>query len=388
MNKTTLKRLWILLIFIFICSMLFGINFYYKGKGNYASETWVREYLTAYNAYNDNLTELDIQVLTKNLSDQIDDKIDSIDFKAELSDEQLMNLLATVDEELQHAAFSASQEKISELSALIVKKIIQDNLYSKNEYSDEYYKKIENLNAQLAVLRSSVNNITDSEYSTLTTEQIRDIAAKSGLDEATINIWISELGNIIETNQKNNEDAISEMAAILNVNEGTLKEFIRQSKEAEDSIKYLTSKLKITEEHLTYVLSQVDTSQSRELTELYIKIKAAHNSMQNQIDENQAFLTKSIAYIQEQASDNEKATNESIAANREAVEKTIAENREAVDALISDTREETDRLIDENKKNTDAAISELSANVLFYEYDKATNTLKLYEKGDNDESDP
>ena len=114
--------------FIIACMLLIiiaGVVIIYNSRQKYASETWVKEYLQAYSDY---LTELDIQVIEKNLSARIDEKIDQMDFETELSGSQIMELMAIVNEELQYADFSISQEEISKLTADIVKKIVSENI--------------------------------------------------------------------------------------------------------------------------------------------------------------------------------------------------------------------------------------------------------------------
>lgn len=66
--------------FFIICMILIilaGAAIIYRSRQGSVSEVWVRECLQAYGG---GLTELDIQVLSKNLSAEIDEKLGEIDY--------------------------------------------------------------------------------------------------------------------------------------------------------------------------------------------------------------------------------------------------------------------------------------------------------------------
>ena len=372
-----------LLIMLVIILFIAGYLFMNNSNQKYASETWVREVITAYSG--DNLTELDIKVLEKNLTTQIDDKIEEIDFEKELTEEQLVSLMAMVNEELQYADYSISQEEISTLTTAIVKRILSENLLS-TDLEDQYaaYEiKIETLENEITVLRNSLEKLskeksTVNTTSTITAEQVRAIAKESGLSEAQVKNWIEELEVSFEESLEEYEDAFQNLSRELGVDAETLKMLTEQAAETEDSISYLTTKLGITEERLNDVLSKIDVSRNAELLSMYNSLKASQEDLKEQVNENLSLTTSSITAVQNQVTNNKTATEEALATSKSETEAAIATSKEETEAAIAASKEETEKQISENKEYTDAAIEELQTNVLYYEYDEETNTLHLF----------
>lgn len=363
--------------FFIVCMILIiiaGIIIIYNSRQTYASETWVQEYLQA---YNDNLTELDIQVLTKNLSSQIDEKIEELDFSTELSQEQYMKLLAMVDEELQYADYSIPQEEISKISSDIVKRIISENTPEVYATSHKIDETIDELESQLLELRKAVEKLDNdekNEINNLSEQQIREIIKETSLDEATVRNWLAEF-DVFESY----DTAISELAKLLEVDAGTLKILTNEAEEQENSITYLAKRLGITEERLNEALQMAGSSDNKELVELAARLKEAEDELQNQIDSNMALTTNSITSVQQQVINNKNATDTTISSSKQEMLSAIAANKA-----------ETDEQINANKEYTDAAIEELQENVLFYQYDEENNTLYLFPKetgGSDEESE-
>lgn len=356
-------------IFIIICMLLIiiaGIVIIYNSRQSYASETWVQEYLQA---YSDKLTQLDIQVLEKNLSSKIDEKIDEMDFGAELTETQIMGLMAMVNEELQYADYSISQEEISKISSDIVKRVISENASEVYATSHKTYELIDDLEKQLLEIRTAINklgNNQDNGENSLSEQQIKEIVEESGLDEATVKSWIKELNVSLLGNL---DDAIQELAGLLDVDAAILKTLTKEAEERDDSIEYLANRLGITEEKLNNALRQANTSGSKELIELAAKLTATEADLQKQIENNMTLTTNSITSVQQQ-----------VINNKDATEATLLANKQDMFAALAANKEETDEQINANKEYTDTAIEELQENVLYYEYDEATNTLKLFKK--------
>ncbi len=344
-----------------------------NSEQEYVSETWVRDYLTA---YSDNLTELDIQILEKNLSTQIDEKIGEMDFETDLSEEQLIELMAMINEELQYADFSISQEELSSLSAVIVKRIISENLLSVSEINKKYLmyeKEIDNLEKQLTVLRSTLEKLSNDESdmvpefnysynSSLTEDQVREIAKDTGIDEEIVKNWISEL-------KISFQDDFDELAKILDTDKETLIELSYQAKESTDSINYLAKRLGITEEKLNDALSQINVSGNQEFLQMINSLRASQEQLKEQVEENFSLTSNSISSVQSQ-----------VTANKNAATAAIAESKTELNSTIAANKSELDTTIAENKEETDNAIEELQTNVLYYQYDEDTNTLHLFEK--------
>lgn len=355
-----------------------------NSEQEYVSETWVRDYLTA---YSDNLTELDIQILEKNLSTQIDEKIGEMDFETDLSEEQLIELMAMINEELQYADFSISQEELSSLSAVIVKRIISENLLSVSEINKKYLmyeKEIDNLEKQLTVLRSTLEKLSNDESdmvpefnysynSSLTEDQVREIAKDTGIDEEIVKNWISEL-------KISFQDDFDELAKILDTDKETLIELSYQAKESTNSINYLAKRLGITEEKLNDALSQINVSGNQEFLQMINSLRASQEQLKEQVEENFSLTSNSISSVQSQVTANKNAATAAIAESKTELNSTIAANKSELDTTIAENKEETDKKIYENKEYTDNAIEELQTNVLYYQYDEKTNTLHLFEK--------
>lgn len=362
--------------FFIICMILIiiaGIIILYNSRQTYATEIWVQEYLQA---YNDNLTELDIQVLTKNLSSQIDEKIEELDFSTELSQEQYMKLLAMVDEELQYADYSISQEEITQISSDIVKRIISENtpeVYATSHKIDETIDELENQMLELRNAVEKLNNDYDkkNEINNLSEQQIKEIIKETSLDEATVRSWIAEF-DVLESY----DTAICELAKLLEVDAGMLKTLTDEAEEQKNSIAYLAKRLGMTEERLNAVLQVAGSSDNKELVELTSRLKATEDELQNQIDSNMALTTNSITSVQQQVINNKNATDTAISSNKKEMFSAIEANKA-----------ETDEQINANKEYTDSAIEELQENVLFYQYDEGNNTLYLFPKetGGSDE---
>lgn len=348
--------------FLILCMVLIiiaGIFIIHNSRQKYVTEEWVSEYLEK---YNDRLSDLDIQILTQNLSSEIDKKLAETGSE-ELTREQLMAFLAIVNEELQYADFSIPQEEVSRISADIVKRIASERMeevYATSHKTDEM---IDNLEMQLFEIRTAMENIEQNEGS-MSEQQIKEIAKSVGLDEETVKSWIREI-HFSDTDKY--DAAIQELSELLDTDAEKLKSLLTDAKLQEDAIEFLANRLEITEERLNSILNQAGNSSNRELLELAARLKAAESELQNQMQSGMSLITNSITSVQQQ-----------IVTNKNITEETIQENRQDALSAIAASKAETDAQINTNKENTDAAIQELQQNVLFYEYDEDTNTLKLF----------
>lgn len=163
------------------------------------------------------------------------------------------------------------------------------------------------------------------------------------------------------------------MAKALEIDEATLKELIEKASETDNRIEYLLKKLGITEEKLNEKLSQTNINDGSGLFNLAAQLKSAQDELQKQIDNNHSLVNSNISSVQSQVTENKRTAESSIAANKSELEDKITSNQE-----------ETDKKISENKEYTDIAIEELQTNVLFYQYDPDSNTLRLFEKPKGD----
>lgn len=360
------KYIHLLIIMCMLLIIIAGIAIIYNSRQSHASEIWVQEYLQA---YGDQFTYLDIKVLEKSLASKIDEKIEEMDFENELTEEQIMKLMAVVNEELQYADYSISQEEISKISSDIVKRIISENTSEVYATSHKTSELIDDLEKQLLEVRTAVDELrgeSDGSKNNLSEQEIKEIIENCGLDEATVKSWIKEL-NLLSF--ENLDDAIQELAGLLDVDAAILKTLAEEAEARDNSIEYLANRLGITEEKLNNVLEQASTSGSKGLVELAAKLTATATDLQKQIENNMNLTTNSITSVQQQITNNKDVTDAAILANKQDML-----------AALKASREETDDQINANKEYTDAAIEELQENVLFYEYDESNNTLKLFEK--------
>ncbi len=403
-NILNMVKKWIHPIFILIMLVIIaaGCLIIYSRRQRYVSETWVRDYLAV---YGDKLTELDIEVLEKSINDQINETIKGMNFETDLTEEQIMKLMAMINEKLQYANFVLSQGELSELSVDIVKHIVSDNLLPSSETvkaetaSDEYEYKINELGAQLTVLRKSINELGHIQAETsetaaynsdlsLTEDQVRDIAKKAGVDEFQVKKWIEELQIPLENRLSMVEDVYKNLAEELKIDEDTLKILITHAKETEDSVDYLTKKLGITADKLNEAFSEAGVSVSgdnSDLIEILSSLEAAHDGLKEQIDKNLALTTGNLSSVQSQITENKNAAESAISSSKAELSKEIETNKNATDtaiaenkAIIEANKEEIDAAITANKEDIGQAIKELKENVLYYEYDEKTNTLKIF----------
>lgn len=355
----------------FISIMLFiiiaGCMIIYNNRQSYASETWVYDCLKAYSS--GNLTELDIQVLSKNLSNQIDKKIADVDMEADLTDEQLMELMAMVNSELQYADYSMPQEELSRLSSSIVNQMISKYTNLTAEKNEEYEAKIITLEGQLSELRQSLQK-ADSNY---IKHDITKLVNETGLSEETVKGWLNELSDVVNADKEYFEDVLCEVADVLEMDENTLKELMTHAAKTDNQLEYLAKKLGITEEKLNEKLSQTDVSDGKGLFELADRLQSIQDNLQEQINNRYSLVNSNISAVQSQ-----------VAHNKKAAESALADNKTELTNKITSNKEETDKKISENKVYTDTAIEELQTNVLFYEYDADTNTVRLFEKPEGD----
>lgn len=371
------KYLHFLFITIMLLLIIVGSMIIYNNQKSYASETWVYDCLKAYSS--ESLSELDIQVLSKNLSNQIDEKLSGVKPASDLTDQQLRELMAMVNSELQYADFSISQDELSRMSSAIVNKIISNYTHLTDEKYNEYENKINIMETQLTELRQSLenmnNNDTKHQNSIITSgqDQINNIMNETGLSEEVVRGWLNELSDIIYENKKYSDDAFTEVAKALEIDEATLKELIEKASETDNRIEYLLKKLGITEEKLNEKLSQTNINDGSGLFDLAAQLKSAQDDLQKQIDNNHSLVNSNISSVQSQVTENKRTAESSIAANKSELEDKITSNQE-----------ETDKKISENKEYTDIAIEELQTNVLFYQYDPDSNTLRLFEKPKGD----
>lgn len=378
-NKKTLITAGIVLIVFAVLFILAFTRRYLTGlKGDYLTtevlEEKMKEYLSSY----DNLSELDIKILTNNLSKQIDDQIANLDLE-NLSEQDLRELIKMVNSELQYANYAIPQDELYRLTVNIVKNLLESGYYE----SEDYESIINELAAQLEILQQAISKIDTSD---LTIEDIQNIVNQSGLDETTVKNWISKT----ERAGKDYTDyKISELAKQLGIDEETLKQLIKESLEHEDSLTYLANKLDITINKLNGLFSKYDIT---DLNELYAHIQQMEErqaNLQKQIDYNLSLTTTSITAVSNQIAENKKAVDAKINENKEATDTKIDANQQATDAKIDANQKATDEKIDanqkatdtkieENKAYTDQQIKELRDNVLFYQYDGKTNTLYMF----------
>jgi len=349
--------------FFILCMVLIiiaGIFIIHNSRQKYVTEEWVSEYLEK---YNDRLSDLDIQVLTQNLSSEIDKKLAEMETSGELTKEQLMSLLAMVNKELQYADFCIPQGEVSRISTDIVKKIASERMeefYATSHKTDEM---IDSLEAQLFEIRAAMENLEENEAS-MSEQQIKEIARAAGLDEETVKSWIREIHS---SDTDKYDAAIQELSELLDTDAEKLKSLLADANLQDDAIEFLANRLEITEERLNSILDMAGNSSNRELLELAARLKAAESELQNQMKSDMSLITNSITSVQQQ-----------IVANKNITEEAIQENRQDALSEIAANRAETDAQISTNKEKMDAAIQELQQNVLFYEYDEDTNTLKLF----------
>lgn len=341
------------LILCMILVIIAGIIIIYDSRQEYATEAWVYECLEP---YSDHLTKLDLDILAKELTIEIDQKLGELDIDTEWSEDQLMELMAVIDDKLQYTAYCVSQEEITALTARIVKKFISENASGSYAASHKITDTIDKLEKQLTEMKTVIFKLKDDQKNICSEEQIQEIVKATGLDEASVRKWITEIHSDIDFSAY--DAAIEKLAGLLDMEASDLEKFAEQAADADDGIGYLINRLGITEEKLNNALQQLNTTDNRELIELLSKLNTTEEDLQNQITNNMSLTVNSITSVQNQVSNHKNAT----------------------DAAIASNKAETDKQISENKAYTDTAIEELQNNVLFYSYDSDTNTLKLFEK--------
>lgn len=306
-------------------------------------EERIKEYLSSY----DSLTELDIKILSSNLSKQIDDQIANLNL-GNLTEDDIREMMKLVNNELQYANYAIPQDELYQLTVNIIKSIM-----ASSDYETENYESVINeLAAQLEALQQALNGI---DMSSLTIEDIQNIVNRSGLDETIVKNWISKTA---EEGKDYTDQRVRELAEQLGIDEETLRQLIQESLNHEDSLTYLANKLDITINKLNSLFAQYDIT---DLTDLYTymqKMESRQENLQKQIDYNMSVTTSSITSVNNQ----------------------ISENKKVTDAKINENQQKTEAKINENKVYTDQQIKELQDNVLFYQYDEYENTLYLFER--------
>lgn len=365
-----------ILILCMLLIIIAGIIIIYNSRQDYATEAWVYECLET---YSDHLTKLDLDILAKELTIEIDQKLGELDIDTELSQDQLMELMAIIDDKLQYTAYSISQEEITALTAKIVKKLISKNITGSYATSHKITESIDELEKQLMELKKAIDKLKDGKKNIFSEQQIQEIVKETSLDENSVRKWIAEIYSDLDLSFYNADATIEKLAELLEVEASTLEKVAEQAVDTNDNIDYLINRLGITEEKLNYALQQLNTTDSRELIELLSKLNMTEEDLQNQITNNMSLTVNSITSVQNQVSNNKNDTDAAIASNKAETDKQISENKAETDKQISENKAETDKQISENKAYTDTAIEELQKNVLFYSYDSDTNTLKLFE---------
>lgn len=357
--KSLMKKIFHpLLILCMVLIIIAGIIIIINSRQNYTTEEWVYEYLET---YGNGLTELDLEVLTKELSLEIDQRIKEINGEPELSQDQLIALMAVIDDKLQYTAHNSSQEEISALTAGIVKKLISENMPDSYAASQKTAESIDELERELIIIKRTIKELESGQENIYQERQIKEIAQNTNVDESSVRKWIEEMQPDYDLSAY--DSAIKKLAELLDVDASTLEKLVKQASDTSDSFEYMISRLGTTEEKLTNALQQLGDTDSRELTELLAKLNTAEKDLQNQITNNMSLTVNSLTSVQNQVSSNKNTT----------------------DAAIASNKADTDRQISENKKYTDSAIEELQSNVLFYSYDPDSNTLELFEKPEGGE---
>lgn len=332
--------------FALIILLLFiGIVFLYFNQRSISEEV-IRNYMSESLGQ---LNEVEVKMLSQNLSDEIDEKLQGMDTR-ELSENDLKELLEAVNKELTHATYNISPEKINEISNEILKKVIPDQEYQ----------------AMIDDLSGDVKQLSEASYSEedirrvaaeldLTEEDVIDIMKKAGITDDTLqklaaemNISVKELTEMIADNREYTDALYLELSAVLDLEPAELKQIMENAQNSYARYTYLSEKLGVTEEKLCAEIAKCKALSNTEIQAIAEQLNMTSTEFQTKLESNLQITDKQLQQLSGQ-----------VEVDLSKLESLIGKNKAETDETIQNLESK----VDKSKEELQSSIDEVTTNM-------------------------
>lgn len=271
-----------------ICAVLvlFGA-FYYSQL--HVSETVVRRYMKQASL---KLNDAEIKMLSKNLSKEINDKIQAAEADG-ISEEEMRSILQAVNKQLSHATYELSAGEITKISNEILKEVVSNYIPDQDQYKDM----IDELSAELSELEknsyskeqirkiASELDLTEEDVIEIMNEAILTDGALSDLADE-LDISVEELTKLIAENRKYTDSLYVQLSAFLDLEPAELKQLMETVQNSSKRYTYLANKLGVTEEKLYAEIAKCKALSDEEIAGIAEKLNLSSSEFQKKLDDN------------------------------------------------------------------------------------------------------
>ena len=293
---------------IAVCSTIIacalGIALFTKSSGDYMTEDQVMELLAS--NYADNMTEDQIRTILKTVTSKVETDYSDLDLSSLLTKDNAAWLKTYISREVADATKgnNLSQDKIKEITDLVVKQIEENQRQS----LDEMAGKDERMTSEINSVKKEIEEFqrVKSQLETL----IKDSQDSSG--------------NSVAKESDARKKQISQLESTIK----TLKELVEKNKSSASSD--LSSKVKELESLIAKYKSQSDSESKSSVSNLLSQLNDTNNKLNDEIK-------KKNQELQDLIDRKNKEIEETVANNQKATDATIQRNKELNDAQLQET---------------------------------------------------
>ena len=342
MKKGYSQKVIFVLIIVLVCS---GAVLFFNHQKS-MSESVIRKYMSESLGQ---LNDEEVKMLSQNLSEEIDEKLEGLDTK-ELSESNLEELLAAVNTELAHATYNIPPEELNEIANEILKKVLKDQDYQK--VIDELAAEVEQL-AETSYSEADIRKVA-AELD-LSEEDITYIMENAGITDKSLqslasemNMSVEELTEMIADNREYTDALYIELAAILDLDPAELKQLMEDAQNSYARYSFLAQKLGVTEEKLCAEIAKCKELSNTEIKAIAEQLNLSTTDFQTKLDNNMQVTKEQL-----------QSMNGQVEVDLSELEKLIEENKAALDQSI----QELDGKVEKSKEAFETSIDEVNTSL-------------------------
>lgn len=337
--------------------IVLGIFFYVKNKVHMSTETVVERYLETYAS---GMREEELSQLTKTLSNQIDTSLKDLDSR-ELSQENLMQLMNEVKKELSLNSYQIPESELNELTAKILKQVLEIKEKEDRQKAEEYIAMIDELSKRISDLENldilgedDVINLI--ENNTLTSEEIIQLFENEYSSNVLINklaekmnITTADLYKLIAENRDYTNEIYNKLSALVGVNSKDIRTMFESTQNINSSIELLSQKTNVSINEIYQKITESSVLSDEEIKRLAQVMKKNDDDLMMIISETQSNLDTAQYELSNIITSNKNLTDEELASLSDRLGIDVAELRELINALSANLQDNYEEL-----KNTTA----------------------------------
>ena len=341
-KKGCKKKIISILVILLLCFRAIGFLNYQKSM----SEVVIRKYMSESLGQ---LNDEEVKMLSQNLSEEIDEKLEGLDIK-ELSESNLEELLAAVNTELAHATYNIPPDELNDIANEIVKKVLKDQNYQKA--IDELTTEVEYL-AETSYSEADIRKVA-SELD-LSEEDIAQIMQNAGITDKALqslasemDMSVEELTKMIADNREYTDALYIELGAILDFDPAELKQLMENAQNSYARYSFLSQKLGVTEEKLCAEIAKCKELSNAEVKSIAEQLNLSTTDFQTKLDNNMQITEKQLKSIEEQ-----------VEVDLSELEKLIGDNKATLDQSI----QELEGKVEKSKEDLETSIDEVNSSL-------------------------